>query len=82
MIDEEDVKRLEKLVEAQDEKIKELSDRQIELRLEMTKLITIQGQLITKLDNFSSGINRGLWIIGGGFISAFITWIVGGGLDR
>jgi uncharacterized coiled-coil protein SlyX len=82
MIDEEDVKRLEKLVEAQDEKIKELSDRQIELRLEMTKLITIQGQLIAKLDNFSSGINRGLWIIGGGFISAFITWIVGGGLDR
>jgi uncharacterized coiled-coil protein SlyX len=82
MIDEEDVKRLEKLVEAQDEKIKELSDRQIELRLEMAKLITIQGQLIAKLDNFSSGINRGLWIIGGGFISAFITWIVGGGLVR
>ena len=82
MIDEEDGKRLEKLVEAQDEKIKEWSDRQVELRLEMTKLITIQGQLITKLDNFSSGINRGLWIIGGGFISSFILWIVRGGLSR
>jgi len=82
MIDLEDMKRLEKLVEAQDEKIKELSDKQVELRLEVTKLITIQGQLIAKLDNFSSGINRGLWIIGGGFISAFITWIVGGGLNR
>ena len=82
MIDREDVKRLEKLVEAQDEKIKELSDKQIELRLEMAKLITVQGQLITKLDNFSSGINRGLWIIGGGFISSFILWIAGGGLSR
>ena len=82
MTDREDVKRLEKLVEAQDEKIKELSDKQIELRLEMAKLITVQGQLITKLDNFSSGINRGLWIIGGGFISSFILWIVGGGLSR
>jgi hypothetical protein len=50
--------------------------------LDVAKLITIQGQLIAKLDNFSSGINRGLWIIGGGFITAFITWIVGGGLDR
>jgi uncharacterized coiled-coil protein SlyX len=82
MTDEEDIKRLEKLIESQDEKIKELSDRQVELRLDVAKLITIQGQLIAKLDNFSSGINRGLWIIGGGFISAFITWIVGGGLDR
>ena len=33
-----------------------------------------------KLDNLNSGINRGLWIIGGGFIAAAVSWVVKGGL--
>lgn len=33
-----------------------------------------------KLDNLSSGINRGLWIIGGGFIAAAVSWVVKGGM--
>jgi len=33
-----------------------------------------------KLDNLSGGINRGLWIIGGGFIAAAVSWVVKGGM--
>lgn len=35
-----------------------------------------------KVKGLSGGIARGLWILGGGFISAFVAWIVGGGLAR
>lgn len=33
-------------------------------------------------DNLSGGINRGLWILGGGFITAAVSWIVSGGLIK
>lgn len=36
--------------------------------------------LTKKIDNLNSGINRGLWIIGGGFITSIVAWIVSGGL--
>ena len=32
-----------------------------------------------KLNNLSGGINRGLWMIGGGFISVLVTWLMTGG---
>lgn len=35
-----------------------------------------------KLDNLSTGIGRGLWILGGGFLTSITAWIVGGGLGK
>jgi hypothetical protein len=32
-----------------------------------------------KLDNLSGGINRGLWLIGGGIISVVVAWVMAGG---
>ena len=33
-----------------------------------------------ELDSFKGGVSRGLWMIGGGFIVAFVGWITRGGL--
>ena len=43
----------------------------------MSQMLTQQQE---KLDSLSGGINRGLWIIGGGFIAATVSWITKGGL--
>lgn len=32
-------------------------------------------------DEFQSGVNRGLWLIGGGFIAAIVSFIIKGGLN-
>lgn len=32
-------------------------------------------------ENMRGGVNRGLWIVGGGFISSFVYWIVSGGMN-
>jgi hypothetical protein len=32
-----------------------------------------------KLTNLSGGINRGLWMIGGGLISIVVAWVMSGG---
>jgi hypothetical protein len=32
-----------------------------------------------KLANLSGGINRGLWMIGGGLISIVVAWVMSGG---
>jgi hypothetical protein len=32
-----------------------------------------------KLNNLSGGINRGLWMLGGGFISVVVAWVMSGG---
>lgn len=50
------------------------------IRIELAVMTAKQEQLIKKLDGFSSGVNRGLWILGGGFISAVVFWVVNGGL--
>lgn len=75
---EDRLKRLEVVLEHRQATIdaheKELAD----LRVQMAVLVTRQEQLIKKLDTFSSGINRGLWLIGGGFLSALIVWLTGG----
>lgn len=73
---------LEKDVEENKVKIKEISDNLVELRIQHAHLMEKLVQMTTKIDNFSSGINRGLWILGGGFLTAITTWLVGGGLSR
>lgn len=35
-----------------------------------------------KVDTLNSGIGRGLWILGGGFIAAFVAWVIDGGLSK
>lgn len=57
---------------------KRLRDVESLLAVEMQKVKTLEG----KVNNMSSGIGRALWIIGGGFISAMVAWVVGGGLDK
>lgn len=48
-------------------------------------IITVHENRITQLEenykNLKGGINRGLWILGGGFISAFVMWITNGGMN-
>lgn len=73
---------LEKDIQENRVKLKEVSDSLVELRIQHAQLMEKLGQMTTKMDNFSSGINRGLWILGGGFLTALATWITGGGLDR
>jgi len=55
------------------------------LRSAETKLAVLeQSQKVNRrdIDAMKSGIGRGLWIIGGGFISSVVAWIAGGGLGR
>lgn len=72
---EERLDKLEQLLSNQQKEITEIKIRQ-------TELITKQTILIEKLDNFNSGVNRGLWLVGGGFIVAFVSWVTGGGLGE
>lgn len=62
----------------------ELSQTKADLSAVKTELAITQTQLtqVTKnQDKYQSGVNRGLWVIGGGFISAIVAWIVQGGLS-
>lgn len=62
-------------------KLEELVKQNYTLATEV-KILTKELESLTKrVDNFSSGINRGLWIIGGGFLSALVLWIQNGGLS-
>lgn len=66
------VDELEKKVEGELERVRALE----------TQIAVMQSQqkdILSKLNNLSGGINRGLWILGGGFIAAFVTWVVNGG---
>lgn len=56
--------------------VSEIAHLKMELALERQKVESLQK----KVDNLSSGIGRGLWILGGGFISAFVLWITNGGM--
>ena len=64
-----------------------MSEDQVDERLrniELQNALLTQevAQLHQELDKLNSGIGRGLWIIGGGFIAAFVGWIVSGGLAK
>ena len=60
----------------------DLANRLRLLELENALLRQQVQQLVDKVDNLHSGIGRGLWILGGGFIMAFGTWLIGGGLIK
>jgi len=38
------------------------------------------ANLESKLSSLSGGVSRGLWILGGGFIAAFVSFVVKGGI--
>jgi hypothetical protein len=59
----------------------ELQERLIEAEKELAVLRVELENTKKKQENLNSGINRGLWILGGGFIAAIVTWITGGGLN-
>ncbi len=62
-----------------------MSNEDIEARLRQLeqKVGIIQNDL-TYLkegqDRWNNAVSRLLWLIGGGFIAAIVTWIVGGGV--
>jgi len=64
-----------------------MSEDQVAERL---RIIELQNALLTQevaqmhqeIDKLNSGIGRGLWLIGGGFIASFVAWIVNGGFIK
>mgnify|MGYP003653409283 CR=1 FL=1 len=60
----------------------QIAERLRTLETDNALLLQQVKQLEKNLDSLSNGINRGLWIIGGGFIAAIVSWIIGGGLSN
>ena len=56
----------------------ELNSIKMDLALEVQRSTALEK----KLDNLSTGIGRGLWILGGGFLTSITAWIAGGGLGK
>ncbi len=64
-----------------------MSDEQINERLRVLELenalLTQEvKQIHSELDSVKSGIGRGLWILGGGFLASIVGWITTGGLGK
>ena len=81
MSEEDRLRSLENVLIARQTVIEEHTRDLAELRTQMAVLVAKQQNLIEKMDKFSSGINRGLWIIGGGFLMSLVAFIVGGGIS-
>jgi hypothetical protein len=62
--------------------VKELRTEIVGLKVQQAAINVKLDNLSEKLEKFNTGINRGLWIVGGGFLAALTTWITGGGLSR
>lgn len=65
----------------------DLNDREVQERLrELEVEYALLKQKLEAIEKSNSsiteGINRVLWIIGGGFVASVVTWIAGGGLGR
>ena len=60
----------------------QVAERLRNIELQNALLTQEVAQLHQEIDKLSSGIGRGLWLIGGGFIAAFVAWIVNGGLIK
>lgn len=58
----------------------ELKIVKIAADLEAEKATT--RRLEEEINSVKSGIGRGLWILGGGFLTSLVAWIAGGGLVR
>lgn len=64
-----------------------MTDKALEEKLAQleTKVAVMEAEnaaLKAQVDNLSTGIGRGLWILGGGFMTSVVAWIAGGGLVR
>ena len=60
----------------------DLEKRVIALEKELALEKQAVAALKEQITNLSSGIGRGLWILGGGFMTSFVAWIAGGGLAK
>lgn len=64
------------------ERIRHLEIEQVRLQSDVESLKNENSRLESEVKNLKSGIGRGLWILGGGFITSFVAWVVGGGLAK
>lgn len=53
-----------------------------ELETELAVLRANTDKQEEEIKGLKGGISRGLWIIGGGFMTAFISWVMAGGLTN
>ena len=60
----------------------QVAERLRTIELQNALLTQEVAQLHQEIDKLNSGIGRGLWLIGGGFIAAFVAWVVNGGLTK
>jgi hypothetical protein len=65
---------------ATEDEFRELQNRVRLLENENIKLQAEITGLEKDLKGLQSGIGRGLWLLGGGFIAAFVSWIAKGGM--
>lgn len=71
-----------RLIDKQQDDIDQLRRDMTNNTIALTRLEQKLESVGGKIDNYSRGINRGLWIIGGGFISSVMAWLFSGGLHR
>jgi hypothetical protein len=60
----------------------QVAERLRNLELDNAVLHEQVKNMETKINSLSSGVSRGLWVLGGGFIASFVAWVVNGGLVR
>ena len=58
---------------------RDLLDRLRKIETEVALLKAENDTQRRRIENLSGGISRGLWLLGGGFIAAFVSWVVAGG---
>jgi hypothetical protein len=53
---------------------------------DMDKRLTLLEQKVDQIDknvsNINDSLSKILWIVGGGFLVAFVTWVIKGGLGQ
>ena len=64
-----------------EKKVKELEGFYRDLDRSYALLQQRNDTLEKEVANLRGGISRGLWILGGGFIAGFASWIMSGGLS-
>lgn len=63
-----------------DRELRELEKQLVSQNLKIALLEQNFARQTKELDSLKAGINRGLWIIGGGFLSGLGAWVMSGGL--
>lgn len=78
MTDEDLARRLLALEDAEKSRVEQRRKSELEIQaLEMDL-----SQAKEDIKSLKSGIARGLWIIGGGFMSSVVAWIAAGGMSN